>query len=123
MTKFLIVDDSIFIRKILREILNKLGYDDIDDVSDGYEAVQAARKKDYDVFFMDIMMPKLNGIEAIRQIKPFCQNGKIIVCTSAGQSKIIQDSLVAGADDIIIKPFDTKNINEVLEKHIGRNKK
>jgi CheY-like chemotaxis protein len=64
------------------ELIKKLGVDNIDEASDGMEAIQLSRKRTYNMIFMDIMMPKLDGLEAIRQIKPFSPDTKIIVCTS-----------------------------------------
>ena len=71
---------------------------------------------------MDIMMPKMDGIEAIRQIKPFCPNTKIVMCTSIEQKKVIEEALAADASDFVIKPFDSNSIRAVVEKYLGKRK-
>jgi len=117
MAKILIVDDSEFIRTLLKEILIKICLSEYEEASDGFEAVQLARKTNYDMIFMDIMMPKMEGLEATRQILTFNPQAKIVICTSIEQDKIRQDSLSAGAKDLITKPFNAETVKVIIKKY------
>ena len=113
-----IVDDSGMSRKILRNILEEDGYAVVAEGSDGLEGVLAYKEHDPDIITLDITMPNMDGTEALREIKAYDENAKVIMITAAGQQNKIIEALKLGADRFVTKPFDKdeilKNINEML---------
>lgn len=121
--KALVVDDSAVMRKVLIGALGRAGITDVDQASDGKEAVDATDAKEYDLVLMDWNMPNMLGIDAVRTIRA---NGKtmpiIMVTTEAEKSRVIE-ALKAGAQNYVIKPFEpatiVSKIQEVLAKASG----
>ncbi|MGQ9518115.1 MAG: response regulator [Anaerolineae bacterium] len=101
----LVVDDAVFIRRALAQILQASEFEIVGEAANGKEAVQEYRRLLPDVVLMDIMMPEMNGIEAVRQIKQEHPRAKIVMCSAFGQEKVIIEALSAGALDFIVKPF------------------
>ncbi|MGM5482515.1 MAG: response regulator [Nanobdellota archaeon] len=118
MTSVMVVDDSIFIRNILKDMLKRLGIDDVSEASDGLEAVENARSGNYDLIFMDVMMPKMDGLQAIKEIIALNPEQKIVVCTSAGQDKISNEAIESGAKELVLKPFDLEEVKGVVNKYL-----
>lgn len=118
MVAVLVVDDSIFIRNILKDMLGRLGIPSIDEASDGLEAVEKVRTHNYDLIFMDIMMPKMDGLQAIKEIRAVNPDQNIVICTSAGQDKVVNEAVSNGAKELILKPFDMVEVKEILTKYI-----
>ncbi len=117
--RVLIVDDSRTSRKILRGLLEANGYVILDEAEDGEEGVELYKKLSPDLVTMDITMPKMDGIEALRNIKMVDPDSKVIMITAAGQQSKILEALKLGAEQFITKPFDKdeilKSISKVLE--------
>ncbi len=114
----LIVDDAKFMRMVLRRILTSQGHTVVGEATNGEEAVEMYAKLRPDVVTMDIVMPKLNGIEAVRRIMQFDPNAKIIMVTALGQETFVLDAIKAGAREFIIKPFRNEEIIKVVAKTI-----
>lgn len=110
----LIVDDSRFSRNVLRNILSNEGYNVIGEAADGKEAIEKAKKLKPKYIFMDVEMPKLDGLGAIPAILANDPGTYIIMCTALGQKKIIVEAAKAGARDYVIKPYKKENIVNVL---------
>jgi len=122
MAKIIIVDDALFMRKLLSSILKKGGHDIIGEGENAKEAIDLYGKLKPDLLTLDIIMPELDGINsmiAIKKIKALNQQAKIIMVSAMGQQNIITDSLAAGASDFIIKPFQEKNVIAAVNKQIG----
>ncbi|MFW5990642.1 MAG: response regulator [Nanoarchaeota archaeon] len=119
MTSVLVVDDSIFIRNILKDMLGRLGVQEIKEASDGLEAVEKVREGNFDLIFMDVMMPKMDGLQAIKEIMAINPEQKIVVCTSAGQDKIVNEAVESGAKELILKPFDLEEVRGIVDKYLG----
>jgi CheY-like chemotaxis protein len=118
--RILVADDSPDNQFVIQRLLKKLGQA-CDLVDDGEQAVEAARDKSYDLIFMDIMMPKLNGLEALREIRAFKgQNGKVpIVAMTARVMKEDCDSYIAaGANAVLPKPVDLESLRQVLARNL-----
>nr|WP_099355520.1 response regulator [Fredinandcohnia onubensis] len=111
----LIADDSLFMRSYLKRIIVEENYKVISEASNGEEVVLQYKKFLPDVVFMDITMPKVNGINALIEIKKFDPNAKVIMCSSLGQKSYIIDAIRNGATDFIVKPYFNNLVN-ILRK-------
>jgi len=113
--KVMIVDDAAFMRLNLRNIL-KDEYDIIGEAKNGKEAVEMYQELKPDIVTMDITMPVMDGLEAIRAIKDIDPDAQIIVCSAMGQQKMIIEAIEAGAKDFIVKPFKEGRVIEAVRK-------
>ncbi|MCA1296127.1 response regulator [Paenibacillus sp. alder61] len=119
MKKILVVDDAAFMRLMLKGILSKNGYEIVGEAENGQEAVEKYRSLSPDLVTMDITMPIMEGVEAVRQIKKLDPNAKIIMCSAMGQQTMVVESLQAGAKDFIVKPFQEERVLESIRKTLG----
>jgi len=119
MKKILVVDDAAFMRLMLKGILSKNGYEIVGEAENGQEAVEKYRSLSPDLVTMDITMPIMEGVEAVRHIKKLDPNAKIIMCSAMGQQTMVVESLQAGAKDFIVKPFQEERVLESIRKTLG----
>lgn len=112
----MITDDTAFMRMTLRNVIEKNGYNVIGEAGDGEEAVALYRELRPDMVTMDITMPKMDGITAIKEIMKFDPEAKIIVCSAMGQKPMVIEALNAGAKDFLVKPFESERVVESLRK-------
>lgn len=112
----LIVDDALFMRMMIRDILSKDGFEVVGEAENGVEAVERYKEMRPDLVTMDIVMPEMDGIEAVRQIMKIDPNAKILMCSAMGQQPLVVEALEAGAKDFIIKPFQPSKVIEAVEK-------
>lgn len=116
MINILIVDDAAFMRMMIKDILEKNGFNVIGEASNGVEAVELYKKEKPDIVTMDITMPKVDGIEAVKLIKEYDNEAKIIMCSAMGQQAMVMDAIRAGAKDFIVKPFQADRVIEAINK-------
>ncbi|ANB60615.1 response regulator [Anoxybacteroides amylolyticum] len=116
MAKVLIVDDAKFMRMTLSNILKKANHEIVGEGENGKEAVELYRSLQPDVVTLDITMPVMNGIEAVKAIKKLDPNAKIIMCSAMGQQKMVVEAIEAGAADFIVKPFEESRVIEALSR-------
>jgi two-component system chemotaxis response regulator CheY len=121
--KVLVVDDAAFMRMMIKDILTKEGYEIAGEAANGREAVEKFSQLKPDVVTMDITMPGMNGIEALKQILNHNSNAKVVMVSAMGQDKLIIEALEAGAVDFIVKPFQPKKVVETVTKCLGGNNK
>ncbi|RUL50769.1 MULTISPECIES: response regulator [Lysinibacillus] len=114
--KVLICDDSILIRKKLRSVLEKCKIEEIFEAENGAIAVEQAKELNPDLIFMDIVMPDKDGIEALKEIKTFNTDVKIVMASSAGTSDHLKEALSNGAYDFIQKPVSFESVTLLIEK-------
>ncbi|MCK4349751.1 MAG: response regulator [Candidatus Krumholzibacteria bacterium] len=114
--KVLVVDDAIFMRKMIAEILVENGMDVIGEADNGSSAVERYKQLKPDLVTMDIIMPEMNGIDAVRQIVAFDSKARIVMCSALGQQALVQEAITAGAKDFLIKPFNPSRVVEVVNK-------
>jgi len=119
MTKVLIVDDAAFMRMMIKDILEKNGFEVIGEASNGIKAVEMYKKDKPDIVTMDITMPDMDGIQAVKAIKEFDPTAKVIMCSAMGQQTMVMDAIRAGARDFIVKPFQADRVLEAIKKAIG----
>lgn len=109
-TRVLIVDDVAFVRKTLRQILEPQGYEIVAEATDGEEAIRLYRQHKPDLVTMDIVMPRLGGLEATRQIMKTDKDAKVVIISAMGQESMVMEAINAGARDFILKPFKSVDI-------------
>lgn len=112
----LVVDDAMFMRKMLEGILTKHGHTIVGEASNGREALNEYKKYNPDLVTMDITMPEVDGIEGVKLIKAFDKDANIIMCSAMGQQAMVIDAIQAGAKDFIVKPFDEGRIISAISK-------
>ncbi|MBR1864734.1 MAG: response regulator [Ruminococcus sp.] len=113
--KVLICDDSMFARKKLNMTIADIGVKEIYEAADGEEAVEKYKAHRPDVVFMDIIMPKVTGIEALKQIIEFDPDAKIVMASSVGTQGHLKEALRAGASDFLQKPISDEDTKAILE--------
>jgi len=116
MKKILVCDDATFMRVVIKNILSSAGYTDVIEAEDGEKAVQMYKDNKPDLVLMDITMPKIDGIEAVKQIKAYDEDAKIIMCSAMGQQALVIESIKAGALEFILKPFKEDNVIDAVKR-------
>lgn len=116
MARILVTDDAAFMRMQLKDNLTKLGHEVVGEAENGRDAVEKAQELNPDLITMDITMPEMNGVEAVREIKKTNAGVKIIMCSAMGQQGMVVDAIQAGACDFIVKPFSPERIKEAVDK-------
>jgi two-component system chemotaxis response regulator CheY len=114
--KILIADDLSFMRMIQKEILTERGYTIVGEATDGREAVEKFKALRPDLVLLDITMPNMNGLEAMRQIFALEPKARVIMCSALGQQNLIVEAIKAGVKDFIVKPFKPERILSAIEK-------
>ena len=123
MPSALIVDDSNFVRLRLKALLTKMGIDILAEASDGKEALLKYNKYNPDIVTMDINMPEMNGIEAMKKIKAIDSKANIVIVSTEGQETVIHDAIISGARYFIIKPFQTNQFANIIRAVLDNSNK
>ncbi|WP_214044536.1 response regulator [Methanomethylovorans sp.] len=116
MAKVMIVDDAAFMRMVIKDILIKNGHEVVAEAVDGLDAVNKYPQVKPELVFMDIVMPNMEGIDALKNIMASNPDAKIVMCSSIGQQSVVTEALKLGAKDFIVKPFDAQKVLEVVKK-------
>ncbi|HBE80499.1 MAG TPA: two-component system response regulator [Firmicutes bacterium] len=114
--KVLVVDDAAFMRMMIKDILRKGGYEVIGEAEDGSKAVEKFKELRPDLVTMDITMPDMDGISAVKEIRKVDSNATIIMCSAMGQQAMVIDAIQAGAKDFVVKPFQPERVLEAVRK-------
>lgn len=117
--RILIVDDAAFMRMMIKDILTKNGFEIVGEAADGAQAVEKYNELQPDLVTMDITMPEMDGIAALKEIKKTSPNATIIMCSAMGQQAMVIDAIQAGAKDFIVKPFQADRVIEAIQKALG----
>lgn len=117
MAKILLVDDAMFMRNMLKQVVKKEGIE-VYEASNGVEAVEKYSEYKPDLVFMDITMPDMDGITAVKEIKKINSGAKIVMCSAMGQQAMVIDAMQAGALDFIVKPFNNDKIESIIKQYI-----
>jgi len=115
----LVVDDAAFMRMMIKDVLSKNGYEILGEAENGQKAIEKYEELNPDLVIMDITMPEVDGIQAVKEIKKIDGNAKIIMCSAMGQQAMVIESIQAGARDFIVKPFQADRVVEAVKKVIG----
>ena len=115
----LICDDAAFMRMMIKDILTMNGYNVAGEAENGQKAVEKYKEVSPDLVLMDITMPEMDGIQALKEIKKLDGNACVIMCSAMGQQAMVIESIQAGAKDFIVKPFQAERVLEAVKKVIG----
>ncbi len=116
MSKILIVDDSRTSRKILREIFTEAGHEIVAEAENGQDGVEKYSEFKPDIVTLDITMPVLDGLAALKEIKKIDPNAKVVMVTAIGKQNMVVEAIKSGASEFVTKPFDKDNILKIISK-------
>ena len=119
MAKILVVDDAAFMRKVIRDTLTKSGYTDIYEAVDGKDAVEKYVELKPDLVLMDIIMPNMDGLEALKAIRAKDSNANVVMCSAMGQEAMVVEAVQAGIKDFIVKPFKGDRLIKTVSSIVG----
>lgn len=119
MAKILVVDDAAFMRKVIRDTLTKNGYTDIHEAVDGADAVEKYNELQPNLVLMDITMPNMDGLEALKAIRAKDSNANVVMCSAMGQEAMVVEAVQAGTRDFIVKPFKEDRLLKTVTSIIG----
>ena len=115
----LVCDDAAFMRMMIKDILTKNGYNVAGEAENGVKAVEKYNETKPDLVLMDITMPEMDGIQALKQIKANDPGATVIMCSAMGQQAMVIEAIQSGAKDFIVKPFQAERVLEAVKKVIG----
>ncbi|MBQ7557249.1 MAG: response regulator [Lachnospiraceae bacterium] len=115
----LVCDDAAFMRMMIKDILTKAGYTVVGEAENGAKAVEMYSELKPDLVLMDITMPELDGIQALKKIKGGDPKATVIMCSAMGQQAMVIESIQSGAKDFIVKPFQADRVLEAVKKAVG----
>lgn len=118
MARVLIVDDAAFMRMMLREILTKAGHEVVGEASNGKEAIDLYDIHNPDIVTLDITMPELDGIQALKEIMKRHKDAKVIMCSAMGQQSMVIEAIQSGAKNFIVKPFQADKVVDTIRKEL-----
>lgn len=119
MARILLVDDAAFMRKVIKDTLSKAGYTDLHEAVDGADAVEKFNSLKPDLVLMDITMPNMDGLEALKAIRAADGNANVVMCSAMGQETMVIDAIRSGAKDFIVKPFKGERVLKTVTSIVG----
>ena len=115
----LICDNAAFMRMMIKDILSKNGYNVVGEAENGAKAVEKYSETKPDLVLMDITMPEMDGIQALKKIKESDPAANVVMCSAMGQQAMVIESIQSGAKDFIVKPFQADRVLEAVKKAVG----
>ena len=117
--RVLVCDDAIFMRTMISDILTGAGYEVVGEAETGVQAIERYQALRPDLVTMDIVMPDMGGIEAVREIVKGDADAKILMCSAMGQQALVVEAIQAGAKDFVVKPFQPSRVLEAVQRVLG----
>ena len=117
--RVLVCDDAIFMRTMISDILSGAGYEVVGEAETGVQAIDRYRTLKPDLVTMDIVMPDMGGIDAVREIVKEDPHAKILMCSAMGQQALVVEAIQAGAKDFVVKPFQPSRVLEAVQRVLG----
>ena len=117
--RVLVCDDAAFMRMMIKDILTKNGYEVAGEAENGKKAVEKYNETKPDLVLMDITMPEMDGIQALKAIKGADPSASVIMCSAMGQQAMVIEAIQSGAKDFIVKPFQAERVLEAVKKVVG----
>ncbi len=115
----LVCDDAAFMRMMIKDILTKNGYNVAGEAENGLKAIEKFNATKPDLVLMDITMPEMDGIQALKKIKELDPAANVIMCSAMGQQAMVIEAIQSGAKDFIVKPFQAERVLEAVKKVVG----
>ena len=115
----LVCDDAIFMRTMIGDILSQAGYEVVGEAETGVQAVEKFKQLKPDLVTMDIVMPDMGGIDAVREIIKDDPGARILMCSAMGQQALVVEAIQAGAKDFVVKPFQPSRVLEAVQRVLG----
>src|SRR5207253_5126349 len=112
-------DDALFMRTMVTDILTQAGFTVVGEAKTGQEAVEQYAARKPDLVTMDIIMPEMGGIDAVKKIMKIDQNARILMCSEMGQQALVNEAIQAGAKDFVVKPFQPSRVLEAVQRVMG----
>ena len=119
MAKIMMVDDAAFMRKVIKDALSKAGYTDLHEAVDGADAFEKYKELKPDLVLMDITMPNMDGLEALKAIRAKDSGANVVMCSAMGQESMVMDAVRSGAKDFIVKPFKPDRVLKTVSTILG----
>jgi len=119
MPSVLIADDAAFMRMMIKNILTDAGYEIVGEAENGTVAVSKYRELKPDLTTMDITMPEMDGLAALKEIRVQDPEARVVMCSAMGQQSMVIESIQAGARDFIVKPFQPERVLEAVQKALA----
>ena len=117
--RVLVCDDAIFMRTMISDILSGAGYEVVGEAETGVQAIERYRALKPDLVTMDIVMPDMGGIDAVREIIRHDPDAKVLMCSAMGQQALVVEAIQAGAKDFVVKPFQPSRVLEAVQRVLG----
>ena len=117
--RVLVCDDAIFMRTMISDILSGAGYEVVGEAETGVQAIERYKALRPDLVTMDIVMPDMGGIEAVREIVKGDADAKILMCSAMGQQALVVEAIQAAAKDFVVKPFQPSRVLEAVQRVLG----
>lgn len=119
MNKVLVIDDAAFMRMTIKIMLERSNYEVVGEAGDGKDGIKLYKDLKPDIVTLDITMPDMDGIAALKEIKKFDPNAKVIMVSAMGQELMVRESIKAGANSFLVKPFKEDQLAKALDKVLG----
>jgi two-component system chemotaxis response regulator CheY len=120
LVKVLIVDDAVFMRTVLKKMLEEEDYEIVGEASNGIDAIEKARTLQPDIITLDITMPEMDGVTALPEILKASPGSKVIMCSAMGQQSMVVDAIKQGAKDFIVKPFQKARVTQAIQNVLSK---
>jgi two-component system chemotaxis response regulator CheY len=115
----LVCDDAVFMRTMIGDILTQAGLEVVGEADSGAQAVEKYKQLKPDLVTMDIIMPEMGGIEAVKEITNFDPHARVLMCSAMGQQALVAEAIQAGAKDFVVKPFQPSRVLEAVQRVLG----
>lgn len=112
----MIVDDAAFMRMMLKDILTKNGFSVVGEAENGAVAVEKYKELQPNLTIMDITMPEMDGLQAVKEIRKLDSKARVIMCSAMGQQSMVIEAIQSGAKDFVVKPFQAERVVEAVTK-------
>lgn len=122
MARVLVVDDALFMRASIKKLLEANGHIMVGEAANGYEAIEQYEEYKPDIVILDITMPEMDGIEALKRIRSYDRYAKVVICSAIGQQVMIAEAIKSGASEFIVKPFEPEHLLAAVKKVLGKKK-
>jgi two-component system, chemotaxis family, chemotaxis protein CheY len=119
MARIMVVDDNAFMRNNLKNVLKGAGFDVCAEASDGVEAVATYQTAKPDLVTMDITMPNMDGVQALKELKGLDPTAKVIMVSAMGQEALVVEAITSGAADFVVKPFEATRVVEAVNNALA----